>query len=513
MLRRMHTGLLVALLITTTTIYSVGEARHIDASEAKKLPLSATVTEAAPGLLGNGDPATLRTFKPTPIPFSAPELVNALRGLYRWSNQEVVPQPRSSFDSYKRYVWRDLEPERDRYDFSKLEGDLDKAQAEGRKHSFRVRAMVLGNDPSVPDYMLPLLEKGWRSQNTYIPDWNDPDFMDRVEKLISELGRRYGNDPRISFVDIGIYGTWGEWHTWPFKYPAANKALKMTTENREALINMHLKAFPNVPLVMMTDNVESLIYALKQSPRVGWRRDSLGSDLFGQSDTIKALRDDPATWDLFANRWKTAPVVAEFINPSSQRDPNVYQSAQRQAAEFHVSMVGNGNTLEWDSLSATGRQEFIKLGKEIGYRYELESLTLPMALDAGMSFPFEMRWQNVGNAPTYDYWELTLELRRADSQNVVWQGLTSFDLRTIMPTGDNEAVTFGDTLLIPSSIAAGDYDLYMFVRDPKGYRAPMALAIEGQAADGSYKIGNITVQSEGVSRNQTPQIFLPLVSR
>mgnify|MGYP000721056614 CR=1 FL=1 len=43
-----------------------------------------------------------------------------------------------------------------------------------------------------------------------VPVRSDP-FIVKGEALWAELGRRYANDPRLGYVDVGGYGKYGEW--------------------------------------------------------------------------------------------------------------------------------------------------------------------------------------------------------------------------------------------------------------------------------------------------------------
>ena len=51
-----------------------------------------------------------------------------------------------------------------------------------------------------------------RQAGTDIPDWNSAAFQAQWRELMAELGRRYGDDPRLGYVDVGGYGSYGEWH-------------------------------------------------------------------------------------------------------------------------------------------------------------------------------------------------------------------------------------------------------------------------------------------------------------
>lgn len=457
-------------------------------------------------------PSELASFKPRLLDPDA-ELVNPMRGLFRWNEQEVAPQPRAAYDSYRRYSWSWFEPSAGAYDFSVLERDLVAAERAGRKHGIRVRSMILGEGMAIPEHLAGRLERGWWSRETYVPDWNDPDFLAAHEAFVQEFARRYDGDPRISYVEIGAYGTWGEWNMYPFsgEYPTSGGAELAKTENLYRLVDMYVAAFRQTRLSMMSDNKPALVYALRQSPTIGWRRDSLGSRHFATG--MESLKSDPEAWALVSERWKTAPVIAEFINPGGVSAPEVYELSYEQAREFHVAMLGNGNTLSWDGLSSTSRAAFLKLGRALGYRYELSELQLPARLSTGASFEVRSSWRNAGIAPTYEGWDVLLQLRPQGGEGIAWEGRLGVDLRTLLPAEGAVSTANSTTLRLGRGLASGAYEVTLVVRDPGGYRAPLALALEGGLADGAYRLGTVSVaQGSGLAVLE-PQVYLPLLMR
>jgi hypothetical protein len=454
----------------------------------------------------------MQVFRPRELSRSEAEIVNPMRGLYRWNNQEYAPQPRPAYDSYERYAWRDLEPWRGHYDFSVIERDLEAAQRAGRKHAIRIRAMIHGQGPVVPDYLVEAMGRGWWSHGTYVPDWNDPDFVERMHALIAELGRRYNGDPRLAWVDVGFYGNWGEWHTWPLSYPAWNGAVDMSSANKRQIVDQMAAAFPSTRLIMGSEDEDTLVYALRKYPTMGWRRDSLGSWIFDENSTFRNLRQRSAEWDLVMERWQTAPIISEFISPNDQRDPDVYRLAQQQADEYHVSLVSNGNTLPWNSLSHSGRTALLDLGKQVGYRLVLSDLAISEELRPGDAFAVTSRWINRGNAPIYERWRPTLELRD-DRGRVRWAGRLTVDLTDLLPS-DSPTRT-ADRFRLPETFPAGTYALVLVVRDPTSYREPLALAVAGQHQGGSYQLGQVVVEranTQNVSHDTTSyRLLLPLL--
>jgi Domain of unknown function (DUF4832)/Beta-galactosidase len=455
-----------------------------------------------------------------------------MRGLYRWRNQEYAPQPRPAYDSYERYNWRQIEPQLDQYDFSAIDRDIEQAVSEGRKHAFRIRTMVQGQDATAPDYLIEGVRLSWYgdtdgngSPDTYVPDWNDPFFLERLAKLAAALGERYNGDPRIAWVDVGMYGNWGEWHIWPFLdgYPRENGVEKPSEASKRAIIDAMARAFPDTQLIMGSAETEALVYALQTYPQMGWRRDSLGDMLFTTSAGWRKLGQTPEQWALVTERWKSAPIISEFISPNDQRDPDVYQLALAQAAEYHVSLVSNGNTLAWDNLSEAGREGMLILGKAVGYRYAPQQISVPAILTPGESFTISAEWNNLGNAPAYEQWEIVYQLRSPNGGGIVWEAPSMLDIRTVLP--QNPAVAIPpiasldqtatpvsspspiptvtaqppilyiqeDSLILAPDLVPGTYELSLIVRDKRGYRAPLALAIAGRSGTGAYPLGQIQV--------------------
>lgn len=440
--------------------------------------------------------SSLARFIPEPLPLSTAEIVNPLRGLYHWRGQETVPQPQPALDAYDRYEWADLEPRPGVYDFTAIDQAIAKATSEGRRFGFRVRALVGEQGSSVPTWLMGRMKRGWwhdvsgdGTYDTYVPDWNDPAFVQGATALVAALGSRYEGHPQVAFVENGMYGVWGEWNMWRYPYPNGAGTERMTLANKQALVDAYIAAFPTTPLVMMTDDADALVYAMERSPRIGWRRDSLGDEYFG------SIKHDERRWNAIKDRWKSALVITELINPSQQTDPDSYLQAIEQVREFRVSMVGNGNTLPWRTLSQQGREALERLGKVAGYRLMLNELALPKRLVVGVPFDVRTSWSNLGSAPLYEPWEVTIQLRHRGSAAVAWEARSGIALAQVLPLGGDGAsgpTMQVDQLVVPA-LANGIYDLAVVVSHPQGRRAPLALALGGQAADGSYLLGQVEV--------------------
>jgi hypothetical protein len=168
-----------------------------------------------------------------------------------------------------------------------------------------------------------------------------------------------------------------------------------------------------------------------------------------------------------------------------------YQTAEEQVVEWHISMVGNGNTEDWADLSDEQQNNLQALGKKAGYRYEVTSVSLPEVLSRRQRFVITSVWENMGVAPHYERVVIKFKLYEPNNGADVWEGVSALDLRDLLP---GEAFTQVDVMELPGELFPGTYELRIKVVDPAFIRRPLRLAIEGLQANGSYTLGDILVR-------------------
>jgi hypothetical protein len=314
-------------------------------------------------------------------------------------------------------------------------------------------------------------------RQVWVPTWDSPSFLDRVRALMQALAARYDGSPDLSYFELGIYGRWGEWHTFGLCTPAA------TATTRRALVDAQADAFARTRTVMNSGGSETevFLYALGKSPRMGVRIDSWCDPWFHDQ-----LVREPAKRAAMEQRWKTAPIIAE---PWGAGHIDT-ERCLAQVRTWHVAMLANGNLEPWSGYSATERERLVEAGKSSGYRFQLDSLSFPTWVAAGGTLTLRTRWSNVGITPAYDAWRVTWLLRPAGGTATAASGTSALDLETFLPG----SVSRTDAMPLPASLAPGTYSLAVAVVDPDGRRAPLALAITGRDATGAYPLATVTVR-------------------
>ena len=432
-------------------------------------------------------------FTPAIIPITDAEILNPGRGLARWQLSEGFAIP--CVDHYRRLLWRDVEKSKGVYDFSllKAEAEAAKTDADGRGlFGLAVRVIDSGVNNCYPAYLDGLMASWYSAKKLcMVPDWNDPEFLERQDSLVAALGREFNNDPRVGYVEIRSYGNWGEWHMSGFETPVLPVTV-ITTATIQHMIDSYIKAFPDKQLIILSDQAVALDYALSKTDLkypIGWRRDSWLNNLFDDWKNSIALAKA-------LERWKTAPVIIESI-----AQPRIYYNlALKQVINYHVSSIGNTNAASWNALTQGAKDSVMSCVKYSGYRYIVRSVSCPETFVPGQTINLKSEWSNVGVAPIYRDWKVMYRITNQTSGAVVLEIPSTIDLRKLLPTYSHTTkldnpVSFDDSFVLPANFAKGNYNLEVIVSDPTNYLSPLKLAIQGCKTSGAYGLGTIRVDS------------------
>ena len=471
------------------------------------------------------------------------ELTNPMRGQYSWYDRNPTPDLLGP-DHYDRMFWNEVESDDQEFDTWKIDAGLARAEAAGGTYGFRIMSVCdwCSADMIVLPEQLREDDGTWIAQGQSgpleIPDWNSEEFLSQWEELMDHLGQKYDGDPRLGWVDVGGYGNWGEWHSYPFESQyetSPGGQTDITLESSLRMIRAVEEAFPTTPIVLNTtgsrvadaqgvpisDGESSFEWsnqlwqgALGMDDRIGVRNDCLGAGLEqmhakeGLEEASRYAQEigghDPL------ERWRTAPVVSEWCGatkPPVDIDGNgvidewerhdytgdgivedweleapygSFDKGLAQVEDWHVSLLSSDNyTGPLSAFPEQDQADFWEANLRSGYRYQVDRVR--GELKAGGASTFTTTWQNVNVAPTYHDWDVVYELKRPGSDTVVASFTSEVELSTVLPGTVEVTDTFDTRDLKP-----GNYELSIKVVDPEGYFTPMNLAIGGAQDDGSY---------------------------
>ena len=387
---------------------------------------------------------------------------------------------------YLRFEWQQVEPRDGGFNWTLIDHAIAKAKKHGATIAMRVMtANAHSNGPyASPEWLFQEGCKKYAYKNDgkdaaqggkliqrFEPDYSDPLYLSRHAVFLEALGRRYNGSPDVEFLDIGSYGIWGEWHT---PHPASVAV-------RQQIVDMYLKAFPDTPLVYMSDDAEVMNYALAHG--VGLRRDGVGSPWHEQRWAgTPAYANVPTMGDT----WKHAPIVFEWF-----LDYN-YLIAHHWSFESAVDfMLKNHVTMINDNLGPVPPEvmpQLEKLARLAGYRFVLHEVTKPKTVHAGDSVSLEMEWENVGVGKLYTAYTLKVELTNPNHQ-VVAETNVATDPRDWLPGKFSVATS----LRLPTDLAVGEYFINLGIFDAAGHRAALRLAMDAPEDKNWYTVGKLSV--------------------
>lgn len=147
-------------------------------------------------------------------------IINPYMGLAPDASAENTSAPFSLV--YAGVSWKDLEPEKGKYNFEDFEKDKNfKFWKENDKN---IILRLLMEYPSgkehmdIPQWLYNEINKEgfWydnKGNKGFSPDYKNEVLIENHRRLLKALGERYGNDDFVAFIELGSIGHWGEWHT------------------------------------------------------------------------------------------------------------------------------------------------------------------------------------------------------------------------------------------------------------------------------------------------------------
>lgn len=381
----------------------------------------------------------------------------------------------------------------DAYDWEAVEQRLDAIAERGHQSVFRFYLDYPGQESGVPDYLLG--EDGINQERTYdfhdnagisfSPDYDDPRVVDLLVDFIGAFGERFDGDPRVGYVTAGLFGFWGEHHTYPVEG-------EVSEEN------------PSGENWMPSQETQDLVWnawddALDQTWLLArYPSPSVAGHGFGLHDDSFAYATLPTTDWHFLSRvnvegmqdaWQTAPIGGEIYPPLQNclfDDPLTCPNAADEIAQgrdldfdgsvtaSHISWMMNHQA--W-ATGYTGQEHENAVAAAASLGYDL-SVTEATVTNRGESVDVEVSLTNRGVAPFYGDWPVSV-VALDDAGEIVAQVDVDADLPGLLPDGVRSvtATLSGDAARLAGSTVA------LTVANPMAGGLPLRFANETQDVD------------------------------
>jgi hypothetical protein len=283
--------------------------------------------------------------------------------------------------------------------------------------------------PALNVKVIPRVYLHWSGDRTYWPadlqtgDYTSPQFQGRLLRLIERLGQVWNNDPRVAFVELGLFGKWGEHHS-----PSP------TPEMQKLVADAFANAFPDKQV----------------SVRHNWKEftaQPFGEywDSWAHYQQVWAHGKPIADLNARTGRWRQA-----YIGGETAYDWGLWETQPGKDATASVSLPQHrdfvihtirwlhGTQLRWianyDAKNPAAQRGAEEVQKALGYRFVLTKVAFQprVAPQGKLSVSFQVR--NEGAAPFYYRWPVELALLDPTTRKVVWRDtFRDVDIRSWLP--------------------------------------------------------------------------------
>lgn len=160
--------------------------------------------------------------------------------------------------AYLRLAWSYLEPQEGQFHWSIIDSVAQRYRDAGRDIAFRFTCFETEIPFATPEWVKDAGAHGYwwvygkgcvdgpeaDPHARWEPDYDDPVFLEKLDRFLQAASARYDGLPHVAFVDIGSLGVWGEGHPCARDYPLSTYVTH---------IDLHAKHFRKSLLVGMDD--------------------------------------------------------------------------------------------------------------------------------------------------------------------------------------------------------------------------------------------------------------------
>lgn len=437
-----------------------------------------------------------------PLTYAAVDVANPLKGFMPFSGDHRAAGIPHSLEFFYLPL-KDLMDGPETFTWQPLDTRLDEIAARGHQAVFRVYLDYPTKSPGTPDFlrngpdgisgtnddlvMRPYDDFG-NNGGSLSPDYENPALRAALIRFINALGARYDGDARIGFLQIGLLGFWGEWHTHPHNGHHSRPDWFAPLPVQREILTAFGSAFTTTPLLAREPKA-----AFFKEHAIGYHDDSFAHSTLAPPDwhfSGKLARFGET------DRWRTQPIGGEIrpeIQPGMWEKPTTVpqdQAFDRCVAALHPSwMLAHGAFAH--NLSPAARQLAARQSLKLGYEFHVSTATIT-ALGADQAVTIKITLRNSGVAPFYHDWPLELSVLDAAGKSV----------HTVRPRWSLTGLLPGEAdrqwahTTPAGTLPSGDFRLLLRAVTPLENGLPLRFANASQDADadGWLTLGSFTLQ-------------------
>ncbi len=249
------------------------------------------------------------------------------------------------------------------YDWQKLENNLNIIYKRKHKAIFRVYLDYPTLESGVPKFLQKNIKmiKYQEFGGGVSPDYHSEVLIETLLNFIKELGLKYDGDKRIAFIEMGLIGHWGEWHTYPKQFLMPDK------KEQFLIIEAYNKYFNKTKILCRYPDDR-----LYQKYNIGFHDDSF---CFATLATKKHHFMYLMRKNKLDNKWQNNPIGGE-VRPEEQealiQGNKVTENYFKCVKKTHASWLINDKAF----LLNTNKDLICQLSSVLGYDFYIDNIKL-----------------------------------------------------------------------------------------------------------------------------------------
>lgn len=333
------------------------------------------------------------------------------------------------------------------------------------------------------------------------PDFNNSELIKYMTDYIAQLGEIYDGHPVIAGIQLGLYGSWGEWNM----SGCEKQRCAMKSKNMRKLLDAYTESFQTTKLLARNPSLGNA-----STYDIGFHDDNFlfnTSDFHTKSPEWKSLLESldrsygtlqqfydfingcNGNYEPIWDKWQTQMFGGELSGLMySDCFGSIFEGTEREALDycieqFHMSWLSGTGKSGIPSEDSPEYQEYLEVARSFGYEIGITEVS-----SKERTGKLTVTFTNYGIAPFYYDWELEYSLIDKDG-NIAWTYRDNdFALSKLLPDESMKS-----EIVIPESLDSGEYTVTLrFVNPAEGFvindPKPMKLANNNAIQDGVYEV-------------------------
>jgi len=360
----------------------------------------------------------------------------------------------------------------------------EKRFADCRAHNIRMIPRIAIQWPNDGDHTKATEVRSCFPSDMVASTLDTPEFFFRVRNLVQKLGRVWNDDPRIAYIEMGIYGLWGEQHEDSLSKDAQRNLAEAFHEafpDKRCMIRCP-RDMTGKEFGMYWDSfahIDEEFYAVDAVRFMDWRKAVMGGEV--------------------AHNWGR-----HEIQPGDDINDTLTAPEHKERFMDYVFWQHNNHLGMWfkrDERYEAALQGLAEYQKIAGYRFVLEKVEYGVQ-DGMLHVGLDVL--NTGASPFYYPWPLSVALLDKDGKAVFERDFDGVDIRTWLPGDqwnfekrayDVPAKPYHAQQAFAIDVPEGVYRLALAIKDPACGKPNVLFATRQYLRGGWHPMGYVGVNA------------------